>query len=92
MTRESIEGDTDTLLLKLRTVMDDGNVRRVLIKHNGRTVAAFPLLSGVVGTAVARTLGAIGIIAALRVVVLRSRKTAKSPTICRRLKRVRPLC
>ena len=66
MTRESIEGDTDTLLLKLRTVMDDGNVRRVLIKHNGRTVAAFPLLSGVVGTAVARTLGAIGIIAVLK--------------------------
>ena len=66
MTRELINGDTNTLLLKLRAVMDDGNVRRGLVRHNGRTVAAFPLLRGVVGTAVARTLGAIGIIAVLK--------------------------
>ena len=66
MTRELIKGDTETLLLRLRAVLDDANVRRVLVKHNGRTVAAFPLLRGVVGTAVARTLGAIGIIAVLK--------------------------
>jgi hypothetical protein len=66
MTRELINGDTDTLVLKLRAVMDDGNVRPVLVKHDGRTVAAFPLLRGVVGTAIARTLGAIGIIAVLK--------------------------
>jgi hypothetical protein len=66
MTHELIKGDTETLLLKLRAVLDDGNVRRVLVKHDGRTVAAFPLLRGVVGTAVARTLAAIGIIAVLK--------------------------
>ena len=66
MTHELIKGDTETLLLKLRAALDDGNVRRVLVKHDGRTVAAFPLLRGVVGTAVARTLAAIGIIAVLK--------------------------
>ena len=66
MTRELIKGDAETLLLKLRAVIDEGNVRRVLVKHNGRTVAAFPLMTGVVGTVVARTLAAIGIIAVLK--------------------------
>jgi Domain of unknown function (DUF4342) len=66
MTRETIKGDAETLLLKLRTVIDEGNVRRVLVKHNGRTVAAFPLMTGVVGTVVAKTLAAIGIVAVLK--------------------------
>jgi len=66
MTRELIKGDTETLLLNLRAVIDDGNVRRVLVKHDGRTVAAFPLMRGVIGTVVARTLAAIGIIAVLK--------------------------
>jgi hypothetical protein len=66
MTRELIKGDTETLLLKLRAVIDEGYAKRVLVKHNGRTVAAFPLMKGVVGTVVARTLAAIGIIAVLK--------------------------
>ena len=66
MTRELIRGDTETLLRKLRAVIDGGNVRRVLVKHNGRTVAAFPLMRGVVGTVVGKTLAAIGIVAVLK--------------------------
>jgi len=66
MTREFVKGDVETLLLKLRAVIDEGNVRRVIVKHDGRTVAAFPLMTGVVGTVVARTLAAIGIIAVLK--------------------------
>lgn len=66
MTRDLIRGDAETLLRELRAVIDEGNVRRVLVKHNGRTVAAFPLLTGVVGTVVAKTLAAIGIIAVLK--------------------------
>jgi hypothetical protein len=66
MTRELIKGDTETLLLKLRALIDEGDVRRVLVKHNGRTVAAFPLMTGVIGTVVARTLAAIGIVAVLK--------------------------
>jgi hypothetical protein len=53
--RESITGDAQTLLLKLRTLIDEGNVRRVLVKHDGRTVAAFPLTGGIIGDVVART-------------------------------------
>jgi hypothetical protein len=66
MTRELIKGDTETLLLKLRALIDEGDVRRVLVKHNGRTVAAFPLMTGVIGTVVARTLAAIGIVAVVK--------------------------
>jgi hypothetical protein len=66
MTRELIKGDVETLLLKLRAVIDEGTVRRVLVKHNGRTVAAFPLMTGVIGNVVARTLAAIGIVAELK--------------------------
>jgi hypothetical protein len=66
MTREFINGNAETLLLKLRELIDEGNVRRVVVKHNGRTVAAFPLMTGVLGTVVARTLAAIGIIAVLK--------------------------
>jgi hypothetical protein len=66
MTRELIKGDAETLILKLRAAIDEGSVRRVLVKHNGRTVAAFPLMTGVIGTVVARTLAAIGIVAVLK--------------------------
>jgi hypothetical protein len=61
-----IKGDAETLILSLRTAIDEGNVRRVHVKHNGRTVAAFPLMTGVIGTVVARTLAAIGIVAVLK--------------------------
>ena len=66
MTREFIKGDTQTLLLKLKAVIEEGYAKRVLVKHDGRTVAAFPLMKGVVGSVVARTLAAIGIIAVLK--------------------------
>ena len=65
-TRESFSGDAETLLLKLRAQIDEGNVQRVLVKHEGRTVAAFPLTGGVIGDVIAHTLSAIGIVAVLK--------------------------
>jgi hypothetical protein len=65
-TRESISGDTQVLMLKLRAQIDEGNVQRVLVKHEGRTVAAFPLTGGVIGDVIAHTLAAIGIVAVLK--------------------------
>jgi hypothetical protein len=43
----------------------EGNVRRVVVQHQGRTVAEFPLTAGVLGARIAAVAAAIGAIAAL---------------------------
>jgi aspartokinase len=42
-----------------------GNIRRVVIQHEGRTVAEFPLTVGVVGVVLAPMLAAVAAIAAI---------------------------
>jgi hypothetical protein len=64
-TWESIKGDAQTLLAKLKALIHEGNVRRIVVKHEGRTVAEFPLTAGVVGTVIAPALAAIAAIVAL---------------------------
>jgi hypothetical protein len=51
--REKIEGTTDQILAQIRKLIDEGNIRRVVVKHQGKTVAEFPLTVGVVGTVIA---------------------------------------
>ncbi len=50
---------------KLKGMIHEGNVRRVVVNHKGRTVAEFPLTAGVVGVLVAPVLAAVGAIVAL---------------------------
>ena len=50
---------------KVRALVHEGNVRRVIVKQGGRTVAEFPLTAGVVGAVVAPVLAAIGALVAL---------------------------
>ena len=64
-TWESIKGDAQVLLGRLRELIHEGNVRRVIVKHDGRVVAEFPVTAGVVGAVVAPALAAIGAIVAL---------------------------
>jgi len=63
--REKIEGTTDQILAQIRKLIDEGNVRRVLVKHQGKTVAEFPLTVGVVGTVLAPVAAAIGALTAV---------------------------
>ena len=49
----------------IKNLIHEGNVRKVTIKQEGRTIAEFPLTFGVVGAAVAPALAAIGAIVAL---------------------------
>jgi hypothetical protein len=63
--REKIEGTTDTILAQIRKLLDEGNIRRVVVKHQGRTVAEFPLTVGVVGTVIAPVAAAIGALTAV---------------------------
>ena len=63
--RETIEGTTDQILAQIRKLIDEGNVRRVVVKHQGKTIAEFPLTGGVVGTVLAPVAAAIGALTAV---------------------------
>jgi hypothetical protein len=62
---ESIKTEGENVVEKLKQLIHEGNVRRVVIQHQGRTVAEFPLTAGVVGAVLAPVLAAIGAIVAL---------------------------
>ena len=64
-TWESIKIDANTITEKLKTLIHEGNVRRIVVKHDGRTVAEFPLTAGVVGAVIAPVLAAVAAIAAM---------------------------
>ena len=83
---ESVKVEGAELLSKVKAVVREGNVRRVVIKQKGGTLAEFPLTVGVVGALAAPALAAIGALAALltsctieieRVEGARPRKRAK---------------
>jgi hypothetical protein len=62
---QKLEGTTETILNQLRKLIDEGNIRRVVVKQRGRTVAEFPLTAGVIGAVIAPVAAAIGAITAL---------------------------
>jgi hypothetical protein len=64
--RESHRVSGDKLLSKVRQIVHEGNVRRVIIKNDdGRTLIEVPLSVGVVGAVFAPVWAAIGAVAAL---------------------------
>lgn len=67
MTRkEEIKVNGEDLLRKVKQVIAEGNVRRVVIKNkDGKTMVEIPLTVGVVGALLAPALAAVGAIAAL---------------------------
>jgi hypothetical protein len=62
---ETIKAEGQELLNKVEELIREGNVRRVVIKQHGRTIAEFPLMVGVVGAVIAPVLAAIGAVIAL---------------------------
>ncbi|MBZ5497543.1 MAG: DUF4342 domain-containing protein [Acidobacteriia bacterium] len=62
---ESVKVEGGELLDRVKKIVHEGNVRRIIIKQGSRSVAEFPLTVGVVGTLAAPVLAAIGAIAAL---------------------------
>ena len=63
--REKIEGTTDQILAQIKRLLDEGNIRRVVVKQQGRVVAEFPLTVGVVGTVIAPVAAALGALTAV---------------------------
>ncbi len=62
---ETVKTEGSELLSQLKKIIQEGNVRRVVIKQGDRTVAEFPLTVGVVGTVFAPILAAVGALVAL---------------------------
>lgn len=62
---ETIKTEGGNVMDQVRELIHKGNIRRVVIEHQGRTVAEFPLTAGVVGSMLAPPLAAIGAIYAL---------------------------
>ena len=56
----------EDLLNKVKEIINEGNVRRIIVKNKeGKTLVELPLTIGVVGAALAPILAAVGAIAAL---------------------------
>ena len=62
---QKLEGTTDQILAQVARLIDEGNVRRVVVKQRGRTVAEFPVTVGVIGAVIAPVAAAIGALAAV---------------------------
>lgn len=62
---ESIKLEGGQLLDKVKELIHEGNVRRIVIRQDDRVIAEFPLTIGVIGAVIAPVLAAVGAIAAL---------------------------
>ncbi len=63
--KESFKVAAEQMVDAVKKVIHEGNVRRIVIKQEGRTVAEFPMTVGVVGAVVAPVLAAVGALAAV---------------------------
>ena len=63
--KETIKVTADQVVDAVKKLVHEGNVRRVIIKQEGRTIAEFPLTVGVIGAVLAPMLAAVGAIAAV---------------------------
>jgi hypothetical protein len=65
-TTEEFHVNGEELLARIKNLVHEGNIRRIIIKDkDGKILIEFPLTFGVVGLVLAPTLAAIGAIAAL---------------------------
>jgi hypothetical protein len=65
-TKESFKLHGENLLNKVKELVNEGNIRKIIIHdQSGKELMSFPLTVGVVGTLFAPVLAAIGAVAAL---------------------------
>jgi hypothetical protein len=78
--QESFKVNGEHLLSKVKEIIKEGNVRKIIIKDkHGKSLIEFPLTIGVVGAVIAPVLAAVGAIAALvsecTITVVREKET-----------------
>jgi hypothetical protein len=62
---EELQVVGEQLLSRVKELIHEGNVRRIIIKQNGNTILEIPLTVGVVGIVALPQLAAVGAICAL---------------------------
>lgn len=62
---ETIKVKGDEVVDRTKKIIEEGNVRRVVVKQGKHVIAEFPLTVGVVGAVLAPILAAVAAIAAL---------------------------
>jgi hypothetical protein len=62
---ESFKVAGEQLVDAVKKLIHEGNVRRVIIKHESHTVVEFPLTVGVIGAVLAPVLAAVAALAAV---------------------------
>jgi hypothetical protein len=62
---ETVKAQGEEVVVELRRLLHEGNVRRVVVKQQDRVVAEFPLTVGLVGALAAPVLAAIGALVAV---------------------------
>jgi len=66
MSTEEFKINGEELVSKVKELIHEGNIRRIIIKNeSGETVIEIPLTIGAVGAVILPTLAAVGAIAAL---------------------------
>ena len=63
--KESFKVASNQLVDAVKKLLHEGNVRRIILKHEGRTIVEFPLTIGVIGVVLAPMLAAVGAVAAV---------------------------
>lgn len=65
-TSEEFTVNGEELLAKVKSLINEGNIRRLIIKDaEGKTLVEFPVTIGVIGAVLVPVLAAVGAIAAL---------------------------
>ncbi len=66
MKKEEFKVSGEEVIKKVKKLIKEGNIRRIIVKNeSGKTVAEFPLTVGVVGAALLPAFAALGAVAAL---------------------------
>ena len=80
--QEELQVMGEQLLSRVKELVHEGNVRRIIIKQEGHTIMEIPLTVGLVGVLVAPTLAGIGAIGALlaqcSIEVVRSERSSEA--------------
>lgn len=81
---EELQVVGEQLLAKVKELAHEGNVRRIIIKQDGKSIIELPLAVGVVSFAVAPVWAAIGVLGALlgncSIEVVRTDEPSITPT------------
>ena len=64
-TQESFTVSRENLVDRVKDLIHEGNVRRIIIRHEGHTILELPLTVSVVGAVLAPMLAAVGALTAL---------------------------